>query len=172
MIYGGYEFFKIGLDPNFFLYTYVPLIGGFVSLISLSLWLRLASKPYQEGWLRFLSAHSGWIMLFYLLYIVIFLGAYSIYQGIFGGDSRWSILIGIVWMALGHRSASEFARLQEVPKSIRLGTFHDPFIKQFNSSDINKNCSPEVRSRPTIKSLILDNSLRVRIDCTSPKTDR
>jgi hypothetical protein len=50
MIYGAYNFFKLGASWEHYLYTYVPVLGGLAASIGLLSYYIIVSTPRERSW--------------------------------------------------------------------------------------------------------------------------
>jgi hypothetical protein len=115
MVYGAYQFSALGTSPEHYLYTYVSLLGGLAACAGLFIYYVMVAA---EGWgkksWKNLLVLLGFVPYFFFLYIIGFLGLYSIYRGIVDGLSIWSILAGIFWILIGYRGISQFYLMTEI----------------------------------------------------------
>jgi hypothetical protein len=99
MIYGIVEFIRLGWSQDYYLFTYAPVLGGVAASVGLFTYFFLVSVflPY-----------------FHSLYIMGVLGLYTIYEGIIGKFSFWSMIGGVLWLFLGFHLIYRFYLMTEI----------------------------------------------------------
>ena len=99
MIYGIVEFIRLGWSQDYYLFTYAPVLGGVAASVGLFTYFFLVSVflPY-----------------FHSLYIMGVLGLYTIYEGIIGKFSFWSMIGGLFWVFLGFHLIYRFYLMTEI----------------------------------------------------------
>jgi hypothetical protein len=113
MIYGIVEFIRLGRSQEYYLYTYAPVLGGVVASAGLFTYFFVVSverKKSQKNLLVLL----GLLPYFYSLYIMGVLGLYTIYEGVIGEFSFWSMLGGIFWVFVGFHLIYRFYLMTEI----------------------------------------------------------
>ena len=114
LLYGAYKFFDLGIAPDHYPYTYIPAIGAVVSAICVFLYAFMSfTAPIKRSIGRMLVGLSGFIPYAFSLYLMGFLGAYSLWSL----HSRFSIgtlLFGLFWIAMGYRMLYTFWQITEL----------------------------------------------------------
>jgi hypothetical protein len=113
MIYGLYNFIRLGIDPAEYLYTYVPLFGGMAATFGFLIWYFRVSKPPKVSWSNLLIL-LGMIPYVYL-YAIAFIGLYTVYRGI-AGWSIWLVIGGVVWTSILYHGIYMFWVMTEIVK--------------------------------------------------------
>jgi hypothetical protein len=114
MVYGTYEFLALGTSFEQYLYTYVPLLGGLAAFAGLLVYyLVVLTAKGQKSWKNLLTL-LGFLPYFFSLYIIGFLGVYSIYRNVIDGFSIWSVVAGVFWILVGYRGISQFYLMTEI----------------------------------------------------------
>jgi hypothetical protein len=109
IIYGIYEFIARGASSDFYLYTYVPVLGGVAATAGLMTYhLRVASPNFAKISWKNLLVLLGFLPYLFLIYVIGFLGLYTIYKGVMVSFSMWTILAGVFWVAIGYRGINQF----------------------------------------------------------------
>src|ERR1700739_3230832 len=100
MIYGIVEFIRLGWSLDHYFYTYAPVLGGVAASVGLFTYFFLVSVRHRRSWknLLFLLALLPY---FYSLYIMGVLGLYTIFEGVIGKFSFWSMISGLFWIFVG-----------------------------------------------------------------------
>lgn len=113
LIYGLVEFMRLGWSPDDWLYTYAPVLGGIAAsagLFSYFFVLSVERKTSRKTLLLLL----GLLPRLYSLYIVGVLGLYTIFEGVIGEFSVWSMMSGIVWVFVGFHLMYRFHLVTEI----------------------------------------------------------
>ena len=113
MIYGIVELIRLGWSQDHYLYTYTPVLGGVAASAGLFTYFFVVSVDRAKS-RRNLLVLLGLLPYFYSLYIMGFLGLYTIYQGIVGQSSLWSMLAGVFWAFLGFHLIYRFYLMTEI----------------------------------------------------------
>jgi hypothetical protein len=113
MIYGFVELIRLGWSQDYYLYTYAPVLGGVAASVGLFTYFFLVSVERRKN-RKNLLALFGFLPYFYSLYIMGFLGLYTIYEGLVGKFSFWSMLGGVFWVFLGFHLIYRFYLLTEI----------------------------------------------------------
>ena len=100
MIYGIVEFIRLGWSQDYYLYTYAPVLGGVAASAGLFTYFFLVSVERKNS-RKNLLVLLGCLPYFYSLYIIGFLGLYTIGEGVIGKLPFWSMIGGVVWVFLG-----------------------------------------------------------------------
>jgi hypothetical protein len=124
MIYGIFEFIRLGRSQDHYLYTYAPVLGGVAASVGLFTYYFLVSverkrsrKPLLAllGFLPyFYSLYVMGILGVYTLYVMGILGVYTIYEGVAGVFSIWSMIGGVFWLFVGFHLIYRFSLLTEI----------------------------------------------------------
>ena len=110
IIYGIYEFIRWGMSSDYALYTYVPVLGG------VAYYLRVVSPNFAKVSWKNLLLFLGFLPYLFLIYVIGFLGLYTIYKGVMVSFSIWTILAGVFWVAIGYRGIYQFWLMTEIVK--------------------------------------------------------
>jgi hypothetical protein len=113
MIYGIVEFIRLGRSQDYYLYTYAPVLGGVAASVGLFTYYFLVSVERKKS-RKILLVLLGFLPYFYSLYIMGVLGLYTIYEGIIGMFSFWSMLGGVFWVFLGFHLMYRFYLMTEI----------------------------------------------------------
>lgn len=112
MIYGLVEFTRFGWSQDYYLYTYAAVSGGVAASAGLFTYLfLLSSKRGRRKNLMFLLALLPYL---YSLYVIGVLGFYTIFEGIIGKLSLWSMIGGVIWIFVGFHLSYRFYLLTEI----------------------------------------------------------
>jgi hypothetical protein len=103
VLYGLYEFIAWGTSSDLYPYTYIPVLGGVAAIVGLmTYYLRVVSPTSAKiSWMNLLVL-LGFLPYFFLTYVIVFFGLYTIYKGVIVSFSIWTILAGIFWVAIGY----------------------------------------------------------------------
>jgi len=113
MIYGIVEFIRLGWSLDHYFYTYAPVLGGAAASVGLFTYFFIVSVRRKRSWknllvlLRFLPS-------FYSLYIIGVLGLYTIFEGIVGVFSFWSMIGGVFWVFVGFHLIYRFYLMTKI----------------------------------------------------------
>jgi len=113
MIYGIVEFIRLGWSQDYYLYTYAPLLGGVAASVGLFTYFFLVSVELKNR-RKTLLVLLGFLPYLYSLYILGVLGLYTIYEGIIGKFSFWSMIAGVFWVFLGFHLSYRFYLMTEM----------------------------------------------------------
>jgi hypothetical protein len=113
MIYGIVEFIRLGWSQDYYLYTYAPVLGGVAASAGLFTYFFLVSVERKNS-RKNLLVLLGCLPYFYSLYIIGFLGLYTIGEGVIGKLSFWSMIGGVVWVFLGFHLIYRFYLMTEI----------------------------------------------------------
>jgi len=113
MIYGVVEFFRLGWSQDHYLYTYAPVLGGVAASVGLFTYFFLVSVERKQS-RRNLLVLLGLLPYLYSLYIMGVLGLYTIYEGVIGKFSFWTMIGGIFWVFVGFHLIYRFYLLTEI----------------------------------------------------------
>ena len=113
MIYGIVEFIRLGWSRDYYLYTYAPVLGGVAASVGLFTYFFLVSVERKKSWKGLLFL-LGLLPYFYSLYIMGGLGLYTIYEGLIGKFSFWSMLGGVFWVFIGFHLIYRFYLMTEI----------------------------------------------------------
>jgi hypothetical protein len=114
LVYGTYNLVTLGASSDHYLYTYIPLLGGIAAIAGLlTYYLVVVTGHGQRSWKNGLVL-LGFLPYFFSLYIIGFLGVYSMYRGIVGAFSIWSILAGLFWIVVGYRGLNQYYLMTEI----------------------------------------------------------
>src|SRR5882672_2575554 len=113
MIYRIVEFVRLGWSQDHYLYTYAPVLGGVAASVGLFTYYFLVSVERKRSRKRLLGL-LGFLPYFYSLYIMGVLGLYTIYEGIIGKFSFWSMIGGLFSVFLGFHLIYRFYLMTEI----------------------------------------------------------
>jgi hypothetical protein len=113
MIYGIFEFIRLGRSQDHYLYTYAPVLGGVAASVGLFTYYFLVSVERKRS-RKPLLALLGFLPYFYSLYVMGILGVYTIYEGVAGVFSIWSMIGGVFWLFVGFHLIYRFSLLTEI----------------------------------------------------------
>src|SRR5437868_7852209 len=113
MIYGVVGFIRLGWSQDYYLYTYGPVLGGVAASVGLFTYYFLVSVERKKS-RKNLLVLLGLLPYFYSLYIMGVLGLYTIYEGIVGKFSLWSMIGGVLWVFVGFHLAYRFYLMTEI----------------------------------------------------------
>lgn len=113
MIYGIVEFVRLGWSRDYFLYTYAPVLGGVAASAGLFTYFFLVSAERKRSW-KTLLVLLALLPYLYALYIMGVLGLYTIFEGVIGNFSFWSMLGGIFWIFVGFHLIYRFYLVTEI----------------------------------------------------------
>lgn len=113
MIYGIVEFIRLGWSQDYYFYTYAPVLGGVAASVGLFTYFFLVSVKRKKS-RKNLLVLLGFLPYFYSLYIMGVLGLYTIYEGIIGKFSFWSMIGGLFWVFLGFHLIYRFYLMTEI----------------------------------------------------------
>ena len=126
MIFGIVEFVRLGWSLDHYFFTYAPVLGGVAASAGLFTYFFIVSVRKKRRW-KTLLVLLGLLPYFYALYIINVLGLYTIFEGIIGAFSVWSMLGSIVWVFLGFHLFYRFYLLTEIVRQ------HDEITASANS---------------------------------------
>jgi hypothetical protein len=113
MIYGIVEFIRLGVSLDHYFYTYAPVLGGVAASVGLFTYFFLVSMERKRK-RKFLLLLLGFLPYFYSLYIIGVLGLYTIFEGIVGVFSFWSMIGGVFWVFVGFHLIYRFYLMTEI----------------------------------------------------------
>jgi|SRR5215208_39122 len=115
MIYGIVGFVRLGWSQDHYFYTYAPVLGGVAASVGLFTYFFLVSVRRKRS-RKNLLVLLGLLPYFYSLYIMGVLGLYTIYEGIIGKFSFWSMIGAVFWVFLGFHLIYRFYMMTEIVK--------------------------------------------------------
>ena len=115
IIYGICQFIAHGVSPDFYLYTYIPVLVGIAAIVGLmAFYSRILSPSAAKiSWKLLLL---GFLPYLFLAFVIVFFGVYTIYRGLIVSFSVWPILAGVFWVAFGCRGIEQFYLMNEIVK--------------------------------------------------------
>jgi hypothetical protein len=128
MIYGVVEFTRLGWSVDNYFFTYAPVLGGVAASIGLFTYFFVVSAERKESRKRLLFL-LGLLPYFYSLYIIGVLGLYTIYEGVIGKFSFWSMIGGLFWVFVGFHLLYRFYLMTEIVRQHDEKTALDPSSK-------------------------------------------
>ena len=118
LAYSIAECLRRGLGPEFYPYTYVPLVGSILSTLgafSYAFVALPAARAPSRSWLRFTATQAGLIPYFFGLYVFAFLGIYRVWTG-FSSSGSSSIKAGVFLTLVGYWILRRIWLLSEMGK--------------------------------------------------------
>jgi hypothetical protein len=112
-IYGIYKFYDLGFSTDNYLYTYIPVVGSALSIISVWMYVSSMSVKPTRSISNMLKGYSGFIPYLFSLYLIGFLGLYSLWL-LFSGFTFGTFIFGVVWVLLGYRMLYTFWVITEI----------------------------------------------------------
>ena len=113
MVYGIVEFTRLGLSLDHYFYTYAAVLGGVAASVGLFTYFFVVSVRRKRSW-KYLLVVLGFLPYLYSIYIIGVLGLYTIYEGLIGIFSFWSIIGALFWVFLGFHLAYRFYLMTEI----------------------------------------------------------
>jgi hypothetical protein len=113
MIYGIVGFIRLGWSREYWLYTYAPVLGGIAASAGLFTYFFVLSVERKNS-RKTLLLLLGLLPHLYSLYIMGVLGLYTIFEGVIGEFSVWSMMSGIVWVFVGFHLMYRFHLVTEI----------------------------------------------------------
>ncbi len=113
LLYGAYKFFDLGVAPSHFLYTYVPTIGAIVSAVCVFMYVFTMTVETKRSVGQMLMALSGFVPYAFSLYLMGFLGVYSLWS-LHSHFSIGTLLFGLFWIGMGYRMLYTFWQITEL----------------------------------------------------------
>lgn len=118
LFYGIYKFIDLGVSFDHYLYTYVPVFGSILSIVGIFMFAYAGSKHSKNELSPkyFFMTMVGFIPWAFSIYLIGFLGVYSLWQ-LIDNFSFWSLVFGISWILIGYRMLSTFSQFSELVKN-------------------------------------------------------
>ena len=113
MIYGIVQSARLGWSQDHYLFTYAPVLGGVAASVGLFTYYFLVSVERKRS-RKNLLVLLGFLPYFYSLYIMGILGLYTIYKGVTGAFSMWSMIAGVFWLFVGFHLIYRFYLMTEI----------------------------------------------------------
>jgi hypothetical protein len=113
MIYGIVEFTRLGWSLDHYFYTYAPVLGGVAASVGLFTYFFIVSVRRKRSW-KTLLVLLGFLPYLYSLYIIGVLGLYTIFEGVVGVFSFWSMMGGVFWVFVGFHLIYRFYLMTEI----------------------------------------------------------
>jgi hypothetical protein len=113
MIYGIVELTRLGWSIDHYFFTYAPVLGGVAASAGLFTYFFVVSVRRKRSWKNLLVL-LGLLPYFYSLYIIGVLGLYTIFEGIVGVFSFWSMVGGVFWIFVGFHIIYRFYLMTEI----------------------------------------------------------
>ena len=113
MIYGIVEFIRLGWSQDYYVYTYAPVLGGVAASVGLFTYCLLVSVERKKS-RKNLLVLLRFLPYFYSLYIIGVLGLYTIFEGVVGVFSFWSMIGGVFWVFVGFHLIYRFYLMTEI----------------------------------------------------------
>ena len=113
MIYGIVEFIRLGWSVDHYFFTYAPVLGGVAASVGLFTYFFLVSVRRKTS-RRTLLVLLAFLPYIYSLYIIGVLGLYTIFEGVIGAFSFWSMIAGFFWVFVGFHLIYRFSLMTEI----------------------------------------------------------
>lgn len=113
MIYGIVEFIRLGWSRDHYLYTYALVLGGVAASAGLFTYFFVVSVERKTSRKNLLFL-LGLLPKLYALYIMGVLGLYTIFEGVIGEFSGWSMIGGVIWVFVGFHLIYRFYLVTEI----------------------------------------------------------
>src|SRR6516225_2654970 len=113
MIYGVVEFIRLGRSQDYYLFTYAPVLGGVAASVGLFTYFFVVCEERKKSRKNLLIL-LGLLPYLYSLYIMGVLGLYTIYEGVIGKFSFWSMIGGVFWVFVGFHLIYRFHLMTEI----------------------------------------------------------
>ena len=113
MIYGIVEFIRLGWSQDYYLFTYAPVLGGVAASAGLFTYFFVVCEERKKSRKNLLIL-LGLLPYLYSLYIMGVLGLYTIYEGVIGKFSFWSMIGGVFWVFVGFHLIYRFYLMTEI----------------------------------------------------------
>lgn len=121
MIYGIFEFGRLGWSADHFLYTYAAVLGGAAASAGLFTYFFLISVERSSSRKNLLFLF-GCLPYLYALYIMGILGLYTIFEGLISKFSFLSMIGGVFWVFVGFHLFYRFYLVTEIVRQHDEGT--------------------------------------------------
>ena len=113
MIYGVVEFIRLGRSQDYYLFTYAPVLGGVAASVGLFTYFFVVCEERKKS-RKNLLIMLALLPYLYSLYIMGVLGLYTIYEGVIGKFSFWSMIGGVFWVFVGFLLIYRFYLMTEI----------------------------------------------------------
>jgi len=113
MIYGIFGFVRLGFSQDHYLFTYAPVLGGLAASVGLFTYYFLVSTERNRS-RKTLLVLLGFLPYLFSVYVMAVLGLYTIFEGIIGAFSIWSMIGGVFWIFLGFHLMYRFYLMTEI----------------------------------------------------------
>ena len=113
LFYGAYQFYHLGFEKVDAIDTYVPFFGSIVSIACVFMYVNAGR---QRSISNMLMAMSGIIPYLFSLYMMGYLGIYTLWE-LFSGFTVGGLLIGLFWIINGYRMLYTFWVITEQMKA-------------------------------------------------------
>ena len=113
MIYGIVEFIRLGWSQDYYLFTYAPVLGGVAASAGLFTYFFVVCEERKKS-RKNLLIMLALLPYLYSLYIMGVLGLYTIYEGVIGKFSFWSMIGGVFWVFVGFHLIYRFYLMTEI----------------------------------------------------------
>ena len=113
MIYGVVEFIRLGRSQDYYLFTYAPVLGGVAASAGLFTYFFVVCEERKKS-RKNLLIMLALLPYLYSLYIMGVLGLYTIYEGVIGKFSFWSMIGGVFWVFVGFHLIYRFYLMTEI----------------------------------------------------------
>ena len=134
MTYGIVEFIRLGWSLDHYFFTYAAVLGGVAASVGLFTYFFLVSVRRKRSW-KTLLVLLGLLPYLYSLYIIGVLGLYTIFEGVIGVFSFWSMIAGLFWIFVGFHLIYRFYLLTEIVRQ------HDEKTMLANSTLVQSDMS-------------------------------
>lgn len=137
MIYGIVQFTKLGWSVDHYFFTYAPVLGGVAASAGLFTYFFIVSVERKQS-RKQLLALLGLLPYLYSLYIIGILGMYTIFEGIVGVFSFWSLIGGVIWLFVGFHLFYRFYLLTDIVRQHDEGSATTVFPSVENARNQNR----------------------------------
>lgn len=114
--YGLYRSFVEGLPPQGWPNGLIILIGGILSTLCLIAYLKTDANDGQRSYSKALAGFSLMVPYAYCLYIIGYVGVWSLVQLFTHGFSVSGLLIGVAGILVGYRALNALYMISEMMK--------------------------------------------------------
>ncbi|MER8545981.1 hypothetical protein NKH41_09595 [Mesorhizobium sp. M1169] len=114
VIYGVYRVVQEGIAPAGWPSGTILVVGGILSAICILAYMRAIESGPGRSWGKAMAGFSGLIPYAYSLYVLGFVGIWTLIQLFSAGFSVMGLLVGIAGLLLGYRILKTFHDITEL----------------------------------------------------------
>lgn len=118
--YGIYRLWQEGIAPAGWPNGSVLVFGGIVSAAFIVVYMRILEKGSGKSFGKALGALGGLIPYVYSLYVIGYVGIWSLVQLFTVGFTWTGLIVGIVFALLGYRILFTFWQITEIGEGLRV----------------------------------------------------